>query len=104
MEEPPVKGKFSSRDLSNIHLASSQLVERCLSLNTGTERLLCSKTRITCWYIHQRGNIHCPLRLVGYSPCSATITTPSTASSFPPSVTASPTVLKIGMFFALHIF
>src|SRR4249920_954481 len=104
MEEPPVSGKFSSRDLSNIHLASSQLYERCLSLKTGTERLLCSKTRTTCWYIHQRGRSQCPLRSVGYSPCSPTMTTPSTASSAPPSLTASPTVLWIGMFFALHTF
>ena len=45
-----------------------------------------------------------PFKSVAYSPCSATITTPSTARSLPPSVTASPTVLKIGIFFAWQTF
>ncbi len=49
--EPPVRGKFSSRDLSsNIHLPVVPSCEReCWSLTTGTERWLCSKTRMTCW-------------------------------------------------------
>ena len=39
MEEPPDKGKFSSRDLSNIHLASSQLVGEVLVVKDGHRAL-----------------------------------------------------------------
>ena len=38
--DPAMKGNFSSREVSYILRAQSQFQERCLSLNSGTERPL----------------------------------------------------------------
>ena len=45
------------RDVSYISFAHSQFHERCLSLNTGTERPLSLKTLTICWKNSYRGYI-----------------------------------------------
>src|SRR5437879_12412138 len=87
--DPAMKANPSSREVSYILRAHSQFHERCLSLNTGAVRPLSRNTFTICSKNSQRGYFVCPFSLRGYLPCSPTITTPSTASLPPPSVSAS---------------
>jgi len=64
MEEPPYNGSPAHGFGRTIHLDPSQRKARCLSLTTGTARLLCSENPDTALYIHQRGRSQCPLRSV----------------------------------------
>src|ERR1051325_5950350 len=87
--DPAISGNPIRRDVSYISLAQSQFHDRCLSLNTGTERPLSSNTLTICLKNSYLGYFVCPFSLRGYRPCSPTRMTPSTASFDPPSVRAS---------------
>src|SRR5438067_2799111 len=87
--DPAMNANPILRDVSYISLAQSQFHERCLSLNTGTERPL-ERNTSTIWVKNSwRGYLVCPFSLRGYLPCSPTMTTPSTASLLPQLVSAS---------------
>ena len=47
-DDPAMNGAPSARARSYIHLASGQLYDRCLSLNTGTLRPLVANTPQIC--------------------------------------------------------
>jgi hypothetical protein len=53
--DPAISGNPMLRDASYISFAHSQFHERCLSLNTGTERPLSLKTFTICWKNSYRG-------------------------------------------------
>src|SRR5258707_3600927 len=87
--EPAISGKPIDFAVSYISLAQSQFHERCLSLNTGTDRPLARNTFTISWKNSYLGYLVCPFSLRGYLPCSPTTTTPSTASLPVPEVNAS---------------
>ena len=63
--EPAMNGKPIDRDVSYISLAQSQFQERCLSLNTGTERPLSRNTFTVSSKNRYRGYCTCPFGVFG---------------------------------------